>query len=160
MSTKEINVHIGEVKIAKKGETLKTILGSCVGIGFIWKDRQVCGLAHCLLAESPTKTFGVGGRFVDQAIPSLLALMRIHPENLSEIQVILVGGGNMTQPGAKNVDALVGSNNFKVAERELKRHGLKVVCFDHAGEEGRRVFINSGDGSYLIEPIPRFVEAA
>lgn len=160
MSSKVINVHIGDVKIARNGETLKTILGSCVGIGFIWKNRRVCGLAHCLLAEAPTKTFAVGGRFVDQAVPSLMALMKIHPEHLSEIQVILVGGGNMTQPGAKNVDALVGSNNFKIAERELKKHGLNVICLDRAGEEGRRVFINSSDGSYLIESIPRFVDAA
>lgn len=157
---KEINVHIGEVKIAKNGETLKTILGSCVGIGFIWKKNSMSGLAHCLLAESPTKTFSIGGRFVDQAIPSLIALMKIRPEDLSDIEVIVAGGGNMTQPGAKNIDALVGSNNFTVALRELKKLGIKPICIDRAEEEGRKIVINSADGTFEIEPIPRIVNAA
>ncbi|MBK7889573.1 MAG: chemotaxis protein CheD [Bdellovibrionales bacterium] len=89
MNQKEINVHIGEVKIAKNGEILKAILGSCVAIGILWEKRGVCGLAHCLLAENPEKTFAIGGRFVDQAIPSLLALMKIRLENFGEIEVIL-----------------------------------------------------------------------
>jgi chemotaxis protein CheD len=156
----QVNVHIGEIKIVKKGETLKTILGSCVGIGIIWKKRRMCGLAHCLLAESPVKTFSIGGRFVDQAVPSLIALMKIRPENLCELEIILVGGGNMTQPGAARPDQLVGSNNFRVAERELQRHGLRPTRLDHAGEEGRRLTLHSRDGTYAIETIPRFVEAA
>lgn len=157
---KEINVHIGEVKVARKGETLKTILGSCVGIAFIWKKKNICGLAHCLLSESPEKTFAIGGRFVDQAIPSLIALMRIRSEDMPEIEVIIAGGGNMTQPGAKNPDALVGSLNFTVAERELKRLGLKPSRIDRAGEEGRKITINSKECTYLIECIPRLGRAA
>ena len=42
MSLKEINVHIGEIKVAKNGAILKTILGSCVGICFIWKKKGIC----------------------------------------------------------------------------------------------------------------------
>ncbi len=155
-----INVHIGEVKIAKKGETLKTILGSCVGIGFIWKSKGICGLAHCLLAESPSKTFAIGGRFVDQAIPSLLALMKIRPKDLPAIEVIVAGGGNMTQPDAKNPDSLVGSINFTVALRELKKIGLHPSRVDRADDDGRKITINSAECTYTIECIPRLVVAA
>ena len=160
MNQKEINVHIGEVKIAKNGEILKTILGSCVAIGILWRARGVCGLAHCLLAENPEKTFAIGGRFVDQAIPSLLALMKIRPENFDDIEVILAGGGNMTQPGAKNVDSLVGSHNFAIAERELKKLGISISHKERAGEEGRKVFIDSKTCTYLIKSIPRFGAAS
>ncbi len=157
---KEINVHIGEVKIAKNGEILKTILGSCVGIGFIWKKRSMSGLAHCLLAESPIKTFNIGGRFVDQAIPSLIALMKIRPEDIPDIEVIVAGGGNMTQPGARNTEQLVGSNNFTVALRELKKLGIKPVRIDRAEEEGRKIIINSAESTFEIESIPRIVDTA
>ncbi len=155
-----MNVHIGEVKIAKNGETLKAILGSCVGIGFIWKANQKCGLAHCLLPESPTPTFEIGGRFVDQAILSLLAMMRIKEENYSNVEVIIAGGGNMTNPGAKDSSVLVGANNFRIALQVSKTLGLKVVHSDGGGEEGRKVFIDSSDFSYRIEKIPRIISAA
>jgi chemotaxis protein CheD len=157
MNQKEINVHIGEVRIAKDGEILKTILGSCVAIGIIWRQRKICGLAHCLLAESPVKTFSIGGRFVDQAIPSLMALMKIRPEHISEIEVFVTGGGNMTQPGAKNTDALVGAHNFHVAERELKKLGIRPIELNKAAEDGRRVKLDSLSCQYVIEAIPRIL---
>lgn len=155
-----LNVHIGEVKIAKRGETLKAILGSCVGIGIIWKSKKMCGLAHCLLAESPTRSFAIGGRFVTQAIPSLLMLMKIKPENFSEVTVVIAGGGNMTSAEKKDNKDLVGETNFKVAERELKKLGLRIIYSENGGVEGRKIIINSSDFSYKVEKIPRVVQAA
>ena len=152
---KTLDVHIGEVKIAKKGERLKAILGSCVGIGIIWKSKAICGLAHCLLPESPTKTFEIGARFVDQAICSLIALMKIRPEDFSSVLVVIVGGGNMTKPGAKNPIELVGSNNFKTAVTEVKKRQLKILYSEGGGEVGRKLYIDSSLYSYEVEKIPR-----
>ncbi len=157
---KVLNVHIGEVKIAKKGEMLKAILGSCVGIGIIWKGKEMCGLAHCLLAESPSPTFEIGGRFVDQAFRSLLALMKIRPEDINDVEVVIVGGGNMTSPGIADSSKLVGTNNFRVALSEAKKHNLKVIHSEGGGEEGRKIFVNSADFSYIVKKIPRIVRAA
>lgn len=157
---KVLDVHIGEVKVAKNGELLKAILGSCVGIGIIWKANNKCGLAHCLLPESPTPTFEIGGRFVDQAIRSLLAMMRIREEDYSTVEVVIVGGGNMTSPGAKDSSVLVGANNFRVALQVSRTLGLKVVHSDGGGEEGRKIFIDSSEYSYRIEKIPRIIGAA
>lgn len=156
---KTLNAHIGEVKIAKHGETLKAILGSCVGIGVIWRSKGICGLAHCLLPESPVPTFSIGGRFVNQAIPSLIALMKIKPEDYSEIEVVIAGGGNMTSPDAKDSSILVGANNFRVAEREISKLGLRIVHKECGGEEGRKIFIYATDFTFKVEKIPRLVKA-
>jgi len=155
---KVLDVHIGEVKIAKNGEMLKAILGSCVGVGIIWKEKKVCGLAHCLLPESPTPIFAIGARFVEQAFRSLLALMKIRPEDLAKIDVVIVGGGNMTSPGASQ--DLVGASNFKVAIREAKNHNLRVIFSDGGGEEGRKIFIDASNCSYKVEKIPRIIAAS
>jgi len=160
MMQKVIDVHIGEVKIAKNGELLKAILGSCVGIGIIWKEKNICGLAHCLLAESPVPTFTIGGRFVDQAIRSLLACMKIRPENHESVELVIVGGGNMTNPGVSDSSDLVGATNFRVALREAENHGLRVVHSDGGGEEGRKIFIDASSFSYRVESIPRIIVAA
>ena len=157
---KVLDVHIGQLKIAKNGELLKAILGSCVGIGVIWKDKGVCGLAHCLLPESPTPTFEIGARFVDQAIRSLIAMMKIRSDDLNAVSVVIVGGGNMTSPGVADSSDLVGANNFRAALNEAKRHHLKVVFSEGGGEEGRKIFIDSSDFSYRVEKIPRIIGAA
>lgn len=157
---KVLDVHIGQVKIAKNGELLKAILGSCVGIGVLWKKKGICGLAHCLLPESPTPSFEIGGRFVDQAIRSLIALMKIKPEDLDSISVVIVGGGNMTSPGVADSSELVGANNFKMAIREAKKHNLNVIYSESGGEEGRKIFVNSADFTYRVEKIPRISNTA
>lgn len=157
---KVLDVHIGEIKIARKGEILRAILGSCVGVGFIWREKNICGLAHCLLAESPVPTFEIGARFVDQAVRSLLALMKIRAEDAAQIEVVIVGGGNMTSPGAPETKRLVGTHNFSIALREVQKNNLRVVHSDGGGEEGRKIFIDAKDFSYRIEKIPRIIEAS
>lgn len=154
---KILDVHIGQVKISKNGELLKAILGSCVGIGFIWKTRGICGLAHCLLPESPIPTFEIGARFVTQAFPSLIALMKIKPELVKEVGVVIVGGGNMTSPGVADESLLVGTSNFNVALREAKRHSLKVIYSEGGGKEGRKIFIDGLNFTYQIKKIPRII---
>lgn len=154
---KVLDVHIGQVKIAKNGELLKAILGSCVGIGIIWKDNEICGLAHCLLPKSPTPTFEIGGRFVDQAIRSLIALMKIKPTDIDAVSVIVVGGGNMTSPGVADTSDLIGTNNFNCAIQEIKKLNLKMIYSEGGGEEGRKIFIDGSDFSYKIEKIPRII---
>lgn len=151
---KILDVHIGEVKIAKNGEILQAILGSCVGIGIIWKDKSICGLAHCLLPESPVPTFEIGGRFVDQAIRSLMALMKIRQEDLNSVALVIVGGGNMTKSGANSLD-LVGSCNFKTAINEANKRHLPILYSEGGGEVGRKLFIDSARFTYKVEEIPR-----
>ncbi|MDD3052200.1 MAG: chemotaxis protein CheD [Candidatus Cloacimonetes bacterium] len=154
---KILNVHIGEIKIAKNGEILKAILGSCVGIGFLWKTKKMYGLAHCLLPENPEKSFSISGRYVDQAISSLYALMKIEEKDINEIDVVFVGGGNMTNPNEKDGSKLIGGQNLQVAERELKKRKMKIVFIEQGGNQGRKIMIDSSTGDFKIEAIPRLM---
>jgi chemotaxis protein CheD len=91
------------------------------GIGFIWKNKGVFGLAHCLLHESPTPTFEIGARFVNQAFRCLITLMKICPDELDAISVVIVGSGNMTSPGIADSSDLVGAKNLRVALNECPK---------------------------------------
>lgn len=158
--TNEVHVNIGQVKLAKNGETLRALLGSCVGIGILWKKKNLYGLAHCLLPKAPSQTFEIGGRFVDQAVASLLAMMKIKPEHYEEIEVIIAGGGNMTCPDARESGGLVGETNFRTALEEIRKRGLNLVFKDGGGIEGRKIIIESSTGRYRVEKIPRITEVA
>lgn len=156
MSTEHLfNIHIGQVKLGKNSDILKATLGSCVGIALIWREKKLCALAHCLLPESHKKTsFTISARTVTEAIPSMIALMKIRPEDRENIEAIVVGGGNMTGNKAPN-SLLIGHYNVDTALKLLAQNYIKVIHQDTGGNEGRTINLNCADFSFQIRKIPK-----
>lgn len=155
-SATELHVRIGQVKIGTPGQRLTAILGSCIGIGFFLKSREIYGLAHCLLSQSTaTSKKGGGGRHVDQAIETLLHQMDIQPDERRQLRVVLAGGANMSMPVDTPPEQLVGSINAKFARKTLRTVGLRLLDDDLGGTNGRRITINCATGEYEILQIPR-----
>lgn len=175
----ELHVRIGQVKIGSPGQVLTAILGSCVGIGFFFPQRQIYGLAHCLLSQSSSQPVAssasqpvassaaqtgrtredgqlVGnGRHVDKAIESLLKMMDIQDEERRQLRVVLAGGANMSMPFDTPPSQLVGSVNAKFARQAIRSAGLRLLGDDLGGLNGRRISINCDSGEYDIQQIPR-----
>ena len=149
------NVHIGEAKVGRGEMTLTALLGSCVGVALIWRDREVYGLAHCLLPKHPEKNFDVGGRYVDQAIHSLLKLMKVTPGDVPKIRAVIAGGGNMTKPERANKKRLIGEQNIQSAITTLSELKIKVIHEDTGGLNGRTISIDCHNGDFQVKNIPR-----
>lgn len=153
----DIHVKIGEVKIGRSGDILKATLGSCVGIAFIWRRKGVMGLAHCLLPDAPAETSNIGAKFVSQAVPSLMALLKIKPDDVKEIEVFYAGGGNMmTQLSKRNVDH-IGLLNIAAAKKYLSAKGFKYKELDVGGEVGRQIFVNCTSGDVYVNRFEKAV---
>jgi chemotaxis protein CheD len=146
-------VGIGEVKIGASSDVLQAIVGSCVGIAFIWKRRGRCALAHCLLPEAPGQPCGLGARYVSQAIPSMLALMGAHQCDYADIEVIVVGGASMFKGRSQCLQ--VGQANAAAAQKYLAQCGLNVVYCDLGGRSGRQISIDCEQQSFLVKEIVR-----
>lgn len=140
---KELHVNIGEVKIGSMGDVLKTTLGSCVGIAFLWQEKEMCGLAHCLLPEGESSHHHVlGAKYVTQAIPSLISLMKIKDESdKKQIEVFLIGGANMMEQLLQS-HSNIGIMNVHVAKKLLKEKGFKIKSEEIGGKHGRHVTID------------------
>lgn len=149
-----LDVHIGEVKVAKNGENLRAILGSCIGIGLIWKQKGICGLSHCLLPKNPSAEFELGGRYVDQAVQSLIKMMDISILDKKKIDAVVVGGGNMTCPDATDETKLVGTSNFRAAVSEVEKQGITIVHAEGGGNLGRRITLDN-QMEFRVDEIPR-----
>jgi chemotaxis protein CheD len=146
----EIHVKIGEVKVGKHGDLLKTTLGSCVGIAFVWKLKGIFGLAHCLLPEAYEPSSIISAKFVSQAVPSLIALLKVKPENSKEVEVYIAGGANMmSQLARKDVDH-IGILNLSAAKKYLVLNGFKFREIDVGGEEGRQMLIDCTSGQVSV----------
>lgn len=153
-SIHDIHVKIGEVKTGRKGDVLRATLGSCVGIAFVWKEKQVMALAHCLLPESPQTSYSIGAKFVDQAVNSLKAMLKIREEDVPNISVFIAGGGNMMSQLAKENMDHVGALNVLAAKKFLKQGGFKFMEIDVGGEEGRQMFIDCTSGVVSVLRLP------
>jgi len=146
----DIHVKIGEVKVGRTGDILKATLGSCVGIAFIWRSKGIFGLAHCLLPDAPEVTTIIGAKYVSQAVPSLIALLKIKPGDVKEIEVFYAGGGNMmSQLAKRNIDH-VGLLNIAAAKRHLSSKGFKFKELDVGGDVGRQIFVDCTSGEVYV----------
>ncbi|WP_422026396.1 chemotaxis protein CheD [Roseovarius sp.] len=157
-TAQKIHVQIGEVKTGGPGDILTAILGSCIGLGFLYPARGIFGLAHCLLSDSGTVTDTIGGRHVDQAVRSLVSLMDIGPLDRKHIKAIVIGGANMTMPPDTDPRRLVGTVNSGSAYRAVRKLGLRNIHEDTGGVFGRQVTIDCTTGEFDVAQIPRLGE--
>lgn len=145
------HVGMGQLKIGARSEQLQAVLGSCVGIAFIWKKGGRCGLAHCLLPEAPGETPAVGARYVSQAVPSLLRLMGVREADYPDVEVILAGGASMF--GSRSSRLQIGQQNVAAAQKYLQQCGLNVIYCELGGKTGRQLNIDCADQSFSITNI-------
>ncbi len=151
----KLHVQIGEVKTGGPGQVLTAILGSCIGLGFLYPSRNLYGLAHCLLSDSGKVTTEISGRHVDQAVRSLVTLMKIGPEDYRRMKALVVGGANMTMPPDTDPSRLVGTINSGSAYRAVRNLGLRNIFEDTGGVLGRQVTIDCTTGDCTVVQIPR-----
>ena len=144
-------VGMGQLSVGAHDEQLQALLGSCIGIGFLWKKGGRCGLAHCLLPEAPTLDGSLGARYVNQAVPSLLRLMGVRLADYPDIDVVLAGGASMF--GGRNTRLQVGRQNVEAAQKYLERCGLHVSFCALGGCHGRQLLIDCAEHSYAVTEV-------
>ncbi|WP_413289667.1 chemotaxis protein CheD [Bdellovibrio sp. HCB337] len=150
---REIFVKIGEVKVGRDEDTLKATLGSCVGIAFLWKEKNIFGLAHCLLPDGSEQIYRLSARYVALAIPSLMTMMEITPADVGKIEVHIAGGGNMHEPVVQVKTAPIGQQNYEKARALLKEKGFRIQTEDVGGDTARQIIVKCGTAEVIVRKI-------
>jgi chemotaxis protein CheD len=152
-------VRIGEVKTAGRDVILRATLGSCVGIGVLWRSRGLYALAHCLLPDAPpgeVADAGQGARYVTWAVPSLLRMLNAPEHAHSELDVVIAGGANMLHFKTKAAPGgLVGDQNVASARRVLHAAKLGVVHAEVGGEHARQLSIDGANDRFEVRTIEK-----
>lgn len=138
---------MGEMSVAANGETLLTLLGSCIGVALFDRRRHVGGLAHVMLPKSQGDT-EVPGKFVNTAVPKLIEEM--HAVAGTELNLIakLAGGASMF---ATTIPARIGIQNIEACEGLLRQIGIPIVARHCGGETSRRMYFDTTGGKVVIE---------
>ncbi|MBD8542148.1 MAG: chemotaxis protein CheD [Massilia sp.] len=150
------HVLSGQMQIGHGHQVLTALLGSCVGIGMIWRKQGRCGLAHCFLPDGVEAGEG-SARYVSAAVPRLLAMMGVRREQYDEVDVVIAGGARMLN--LRPVGGAVGTRNIEAARSQLSLRGLQVRFQDVGGSQGRRLSIDCDQQTFSVVRIAREQEA-
>ncbi|GAB2841303.1 chemotaxis protein CheD [Pseudoduganella ginsengisoli] len=145
------HVDMGKLLTGRGNDRLVAVLGSCVGLAFLWPKGQRCALAHCVLPNAPLGENGMGARYVTQAVPSLLTAMGVTTADRPNVDVVLAGGASMFGPGSAIMQ--VGRQNIVAALSTLQQFGLRVACSDLGGYAGRQLLVDCGTYTCFVRPI-------
>ncbi len=148
-----MQVGIGEIKVAGGGKFLRSTLGSCIGIGFIWRKGGRCALAHCLLPIAPGPLLQLGARYVNQAVPSLVTLMGLRSSDFPDVEVIVAGGARMFSISQNSAN--IGRQNAEAAAETLAKRGFVVAHSQVGGRRGRQIIIDCAAQQFQITHIAR-----
>lgn len=146
-----LQVGMGQLKAGARTDQLSALLGSCVGIGLIWKKRGRCALAHCLLPECAQMGDEFGARYVSQAVPSLLRLIGATEDDCGDIEVIVAGGATMLNSCSSRLQ--IGQQNADAARKYLRKFGLNVTYCRVGGKCGRTMSIDCATGTFSVQEI-------
>jgi len=155
MNDRDVHVKMCEARVGSGDEILRTTLGSCVGIGLLWRERRRCALAHCLLPEPPAGTGSGTAKYVTDAVPALLRLIGAEPAHHDQLEAVLAGGACMVKHERPAPYGLIGEQNTQMARRLLVAAGIRVVHTDTGGTSGRQLSIDCRAQQYAVRTFER-----
>ena len=151
----QLPVRIGEIRVASGSSLLFTLgLGSCVAV--VLDDAAACigGLAHPMLPEpSNGHPAGPPGRYVNRAVPDLIAAMLAAGAVHERLRARLVGGASMFRDMLEGDGLRLGRRNVEAAREALARAGIAVAAEAVFGTHGRSVFLRTSSGELLVTSV-------
>lgn len=140
-------IGMGELDVLHGTGTLRTLLGSCIGLVLHDSNCRVGGVAHIVLPTS----IGSGqppGKYADTALPELIRLIEQSGGKSKHLAAKLVGGARMFS--STNMNS-IGDQNLATVERLLQNAGIPVLARHCGGNQGRRLAYDVQTGAVTVE---------
>lgn len=147
-----INVGIADIGIEKAPNTLRTILGSCVGICVYDPEVKVGGLSHIMLPSSKKPTNNIK-KYADTAIPHMIDEMVKMGGIRKRMIAKIAGGSTMFRHTENSVMGDIGKNNVSSVREILTAMKIKIVSEDVGGDYGRTIDFYLETGELKIKTI-------
>lgn len=136
---------MGEWKIGKNSDVLKTTLGSCAGIILFSKKHLMGGIAHILLGEPPPGKIVHRGKYAKTAINGLIADLASNGVPESSLKAALFGGATMFASKNDNMLQNIGIDNIRISREVLISKNIPVFFEETGGTKGRSITLFIAD---------------
>lgn len=139
-----IDVNTGEIVVKRGAFILRSMaIGSCIVIAAYDPKTKNAGAAHVMLSGCAPQNSTEKNRYASNGIDELLTQMVGSGSALEDIEVCLVGAGNVLE---KEDDTICESNIASVTAI-LKERNIPVRASVLGGHERKSVFLDSKTGS-------------
>lgn len=148
----EVFLQPGEFFVGHAVHRVRTLLGSCVSVTLWSRAQQIGAMSHFLLANRGTKRQtgeALDGRYGDEALQLMLALLKRRGVNPTECEAKIFGGGEMFQslPASRGG---IGRRNGEAARLLLQEQGIRVVSESLFGAGHRQILFDIGNGDVWV----------
>jgi len=150
-----VTVKMAEMDVVADGRSLKTILGSCVGVILRDPERRVSGLAHIMLPARRRDDEAMG-KYADSAVPALLGRLATNGCRVASLRALLIGGAQMFPMGNTGL-ASIGDQNVEAARKALQEKKIPIIYEDTGGSAGRSVSFNNSTGEVSVRTLKAIV---
>ncbi len=143
------SIGIGEIKVTSAPDTIRTVLGSCIGIALYDPIAKVGGMAHVILPSSHEGT-GNPAKFADTAVDLLLEELLEKGAEEKRVVAKITGGAAMF--GNEHAGGL-GQRNADAVTAKLEGHMICLVASAVGGTKGRKMLLDPATGKVRVEII-------
>ena len=141
----------GQLHVSGDPCQIRTILGSCVAI-CLWDSRLLVGGMNHFLLPASTEGHPASTRFADVATKALLEKLQALGCRLPRLQAKIFGGASMFQQQERYAVTL-GAKNVIAALDLMSADGISVVVQETGGTQGRKIMLNTDDGTVWCQRI-------
>lgn len=153
-SYQEVYLHPGQTYISAEPVQISMILGSCAGVCLYDRRKAIGGATHYMLPQwdgpgTPSTRYG------DIALDTLIKQFQIHGSILKDLEAKIFGGACMFEAfrAEGGGEDHIGWRNINMAIQTLSRLGIVVAAKDTGGENGRKIKMQSDNGSVAVSVI-------
>jgi len=137
-------LHPGNVVCADAGETLETLLGSCIAVILTDPRRTLGVMSHIVHASPDSSPARDGTAHADSALRRMYALLMARGVVPRLCEAYVYGGGNMFPDLFPRRH--IGASNSRTVLEALAAEGVKVLAQDIGGPTYRRLRWTVGPG--------------
>ena len=141
----------GDVVLATAGESVKTLLGSCVSVILTDPRRTVAAMCHIVHVGQPNAGNAQNTAFGAVAMADMYKKLQSKGVTPHMCEAYVYGGGNMFPQLVQG--AHVGANNANWVLNYLHDQGIAVVETDVGGNGYRKVLWSVGTAEPVVETV-------
>lgn len=144
IGSKRYLLHPGDVACGVRGDTLETLLGSCVAVILTDPRRTVGAMCHIVHTGTAPRDTPADSAFGDAALELMYSMLRARGIEPRLCEAYVYGGGNMF-PNLFQ-ERHVGQSNANWTLEALEQDGIRVLHEDLGGSRYRKLSWVVGNG--------------
>jgi chemotaxis protein CheD len=146
-------VKMADIGVLQHQGTLRTLLGSCIGVALYERKLKLSGLAHIVMPDSLGRD-QTPGKYADTAIPETIRQMSILARGAKmSLTAKIAGGANMFLHVSPNNVNTIGEQNILAVEKALGMDQIPILSRHIGGAFGRRMVVDVETGLVQIHVV-------